>query len=210
MKNIVVIGGGGHARVVISLINKLPDYRLLGFTDIVTKKDILSAPYLGDDGVLESVLREHDQCCAALGIGNTMISNLRLERAKALVEMGFELPVLISPTSVINEDVDIGEGTVVCDSAVVMTGTRVGMACILNTDCLIDHECHVGDGVHLAPASVLCGGVKVRELAMIGAGAVVIQGLEVAERCLVGAGTTVTKDLVESGVYVGTPARKIQ
>ncbi|MEZ5543316.1 MAG: acetyltransferase [Pseudomonadota bacterium] len=208
MKDIVVVGGGGHARVVISLIRKLAGYRLLGFTDTAPRPDILSVPYLGDDGVLESLLREHATCCAALGLGNTGISDLRVKKATALVEMGFELPVLVSPAALVNEDVRFGAGTVVCDAAVVVTGARIGMACILNTGCTVDHDCHVGDGAHLAPGVVLCGDVQVGELAMIGAGAVLKQGVRVAARCLVGAGATVTDDLPEAGVYIGTPARQ--
>ena len=209
MKNIVVVGGGGHARVVISLIKKLAGYKLIGFTDPEQNADLLAVPYLGDDGELEAVLRDHDPCCAALGIGNTSISDRRVKKAAQLVEMGFDLPALISPAAVVNEDVSIGDGTVVFDAAVVVTGARIGTACILNTGCCVDHDCRVGDGVHLATGSVLSGGVEVGRLAMIGAGAVVIHSRKVSECCLVGAGATVTTDLTEAGVYVGTPARRL-
>ena len=209
MKNIVVVGGGGHARVVISLIKKLAGYKLIGFTDPEQNADLLAVPYLGDDGALEAVLREHAPCSAALGIGNTSISDRRVKKAAQLVEMGFDLPALISPAAVVNEDVSIGDGTVVFDAAVVVTGARIGTACILNTGCCVDHDCRVGDGVHLAPGSVLSGGVEVGRLAMIGAGAVVIHSRKVSECCLVGAGAAVTTDLTEAGVYVGTPARRL-
>ena len=210
MKNIVVVGGGGHARVVISLIKKLGRYKLVGFTDPEQSAEMLDVPYLGDDGALAAVLRDHAPCSAALGIGNTSISDRRVKKAAQLVEMGFDLPALISPSAVVNEDVSIGDGTVVFDAAVVVTGARIGAACILNTGCCVDHDCRVGDGVHLAPGSVLSGGVDVGRLAMIGVGAVVIQNRKVSECCLVGAGATVTTDLMEAGVYAGTPARRLE
>lgn len=208
MKNIVVVGGGGHARVVIGLIRRLAGYRLLGFTDPQPVAPLLSAPYLGDDRVLRDILQAHGPCSAALGIGNTGISETRVRKAEQLVDMGFELPALVSPAAVVAEDVTIGAGTVVLDAATVVTGASIGSACILNTGCIVDHDCHVGDGVHLAPGSTLCGGVEVGQLAMIGAGAVVIQYRKICERALVGAGATVTSDLSEPGVYVGLPARR--
>lgn len=207
MKDIVVVGGGGHARVIISLIKKLPQYRLLGYTAIEQGTELLSAPYLGDDSMLEPLLRKQSSCSVALGIGNVLISDQRLKIAAQLANMGFDLPVLISPAATVNEDVCIGNGTVVFDGVVIATGARIGKACILNTGCTVDHDCLVDDGVHLGPGSVLSGGVQVGNLALIGAGAVVIQNRKVAERCLVGAGATVTTNLDEAGVYVGTPAR---
>ena len=210
MKDIVVIGGGGHAKVIISLIRKLDGYKLLGFTDREPRADLLGVPYLGDDRQLEILVRDHSPCSVALGTGNTDVSTQRVDMAQRVLAMGFELPALISPSAVVNEDVSLGDGTVVLDGAIVVTGARVGSGCILNTGCTVDHDCRVGDGVHLAPGSVLSGGAEVGRYSFIGAGAVVIQYRKISERCLVGAGATVITDLEEAGVYAGTPARRLE
>lgn len=207
---IVVLGGGGHARVVISLIRKLPDLQLLGYIDPRPGPALLGAPYLGGDDELPRLLAEHSGCGAALGIGNTAISSLRLQIAERLLKQGFALPPLVSPVATVNEGVELGAGTVVCDGAIVATGTQVGVACILNTGCVVDHDCRVGDGVHIAPRAVLSGGVELGELSMVGTGAVVIQSRKIAAGCFVAAGATVTRDLPESGLYAGTPARRMQ
>lgn len=207
MKDIVVVGGGGHGRIVISLVRKLPGLRLLGYTDLNPGPPVLGAPCLGGDEVLEKLVRERPGCCAALGIGAIAVSPRRLEIIGKLQDLGYELPALVSPAAIINEDVVVGAATVICDGAVLASGTRTGMACILNTGCVVDHDCRLGDGVHLAPGAVLCGGVQVGDLSMVGAGAVVIQERRIADRCLIAAGATVTRNLTEPGIYVGTPAR---
>lgn len=208
MKPMVVIGGGGHAKVIVSLVKKLGRYRLLGFTDQSSKPDLLEIPYLGDDRHLEVLIRDYHPCYAALGLGNTGVDTRRSDLAMQLTSLGFKLPALISPSAVVNEDVSIGDGTVVLDGAIVGAGARIGSACILNTGCIVDHDCRVGDGVHLAPGCVLSGGVEIGRDTFVGAGAVIIHYLTVADRCLVGAGATVTRALSEPGVYLGTPARR--
>ena len=209
MEHLVVIGGGGHARVVISILKKLKQYHLLGYTDNIPGTDILGIPYLGDDRLLPDLAQEYAPCFAALGIGNTSISSSRLELLEYLKEHGFKIPTLISPTAVINEDVEIGDGTVICDHVVIETGTRIGNACILNTASTIDHDCIIKDGTHIAPGAILCGHVEIGSLSMIGAGSVIIQTKKICDNCLIGAGSIVTKDLLEPTTYCGSPAKPI-
>lgn len=209
MKDIVVIGGGGHGKVVMSLVRKLTTYRLLGYTDKAARQPVLGVPCLGGDEVLHGLMATGQSFCVALGLGNVGISGRRLEVARELLARGIELPPLVSPAAVVNEEVVVGPGTVVCDGAVIAAGSRIGAACIINTGSVIDHDCRIGDGVHIAPGAVLCGDVAVGELAMIGAGATVIQGRRVSARCLVAAGATVVRDADISGLYAGTPARMI-
>lgn len=208
-KNIVVVGGGGHARVIISLIRKLASFNLLGYTDPAPGESILGVPYLGDDQQLALMANDTTPCAVALGIGNTAVSSRRSELAQQLVARGFELPALVSPAATVNEGVTVGPGTVIFDGVVVATGTQIGAACILNTGCVVDHDCRLGDGVHIAPGAVLCGGVSVGDFSMIGSGATVIHGCRVAARCLVGAGATVVTNLDCPATYVGTPARPV-
>jgi UDP-perosamine 4-acetyltransferase len=210
VKDIVVIGGGGHGKVVISLIRKLATFRLLGYTDTAARQPVLGVPCLGGDEVLHALESAGKPFCAALGLGNVAISGRRLDMARGLLARGIELPPLVSPAAVVNEDVEVGPGAVVCDGAVIAAGARIGTACIINTGCVIDHDCRIGDGVHVAPGAVLCGDVAIGELAMVGAGAVVIQGRRVGARCLVAAGATVARDADVPGVYAGTPARMIR
>jgi UDP-perosamine 4-acetyltransferase len=203
-----VLGGGGHAKVVITVL-KRSGYDILGYTDAADRGAILSVPYLGTDARLAGVLLDHPRCGAVVGVGKIDVSPRRSAIQSEAVALGFEFPPIVSPHAVINEGVRLGAGTVVMDGVVVNSGTEVGQACILNTNSSVDHDCRIGRNVHVAPGATLSGGVTVGDDCMIGTGSTIIQGLKVCADCLVGAGATVVTDLTEPGTYVGTPARRL-
>lgn len=208
MAEIVVVGGGGHATVVVSVLKK-SGYTVLGYTDAKNHGDILGAPYLGDDLALSELVQAHPGCQAILGVGKTDESSSRSQLQSQVRALGFIFPVVVSPAAVVNEHVTVGAGTVVFDGVVVNTGTAMGDCCILNTSCIVEHGCDLGNNVHVSPGAVLSGGVKIGANCMIGAGAIVIQCVNICPDCLVGAGCTVLEDIPSPGVYVGTPARWI-
>jgi UDP-perosamine 4-acetyltransferase len=210
MEEIIVIGGGGHAKVLISLLGKLGTYAVLGYTDNVRGEAVLAAKYLGEDGELGEIKKKHPRAAAAIGFGGVEISEERARMKARLEALGYVLPAIVSPHAVVNEGVEIGKGTVVFDGVIIQTGTRIGECAILNTACSIDHDCVIGDFVHIAPGVTLSGGVKVGRNCIVGAGATVIQYRTVGADCLIGAGATVIEDCLEPGVYVGTPARRKQ
>jgi sugar O-acyltransferase (sialic acid O-acetyltransferase NeuD family) len=203
-----VLGGGGHAKVVISVL-KQSGYHILGYTDQQDRGAILSVPYLGTDAVLAGVLRSHPRCHAVVGVGKIDVSPRRVAFQSEVLALGFEFPAVVSPRAVVNEGVRLGPGTVVLDGVVVNSGTEVGCACIFNTSSTVDHDCRIGNNVHIAPGATLSGGVTIGDNCMIGAGSTIIQGLSVSADCLVGAGTTVITDLTAPGTYVGNPARRL-
>lgn len=209
VKKIVVIGGGGHAKVVISLLKKLNEYIIVGYTDPNDYGAVLSVPYLGSDSVLAGIRKKEKVILAALGIGQLTDATLRLNKSAELELLGFEFPSIISPNAVINEDVTIGKGTVVMDGVVINSGSRIGEFDIINTRSSIDHDCIIGDYVHIAPGVTLSGAVKVGSFSLLGTGAVAIQSVEIGDRCSIGAGAVVIHSCPEPGTYVGIPAQKI-
>ena len=205
---IVVLGGGGHAKVLICVL-KQTSCEILGYTDRQDRGLILGTPYLGDDAELENIVRRHGACRALLGVGKVDASARRLTLQEEVETLGFDFPVIVSRNAILNEDVTMERGSVAFDGVIVNSGTRVGRAAILNTNCTVEHDCRLGDNVHVAPGSTLSGGVTVGDHSMIGAGATLIEGVTVCAGCLVGAGSTVVKDLTVPGTYVGSPARRI-
>lgn len=208
MDKIVVIGGGGHAKVLIGVLKKSM-WEILGYTDAHDRGDILGIPHIGDDGVLPEFLRKHEHCRAAVGLGKVDISSARNRLQQENQALGFVFPTIVSPAAVVNEEVELGPGTVVFDGAVVNSGAVIGKGCILNTSSTVEHDCRLGDNVHVAPGAVLSGGVTIGTDSMIGAGAVIIQGVTVCEGCLIGAGAIVLKDIVVPGTYVGNSAKRL-
>lgn len=208
MDKIIVIGGGGHAKVLISVLQKA-DWNITGYTDIKGDEAVLDVPRLGSDAVLENLIYKHSRYNAVIGIGKIDLSNRRLVLQDRFEGLGFHFPVIISPDSVVNRDVLMGAGTVVFDGAVINSGTSTGRACIMNTNCTVEHDCILGNNVHIAPGAILCGGSTIGDNCMIGAGAVVIQKVHISAGCLIGAGAVVVGSLSEPGTYVGNPAYRI-
>lgn len=207
MEKIVVVGGGGHAKVIISLLHKLDQYDVIGYTDTADRGSILGVEYLGDDTRLDRLKNEEPDCRLVLGVGSVGVSHNRLFLKERLHRCGFHWAVVISPHAVVGEDVRIGAGTVVLDGAIIQTGTSIGECAIINTASVIDHDCQVGNFVHIAPGSTVCGGVKIGDHSFIGTGSTVIQYKTITENCLIGAGATVVDDCLTPGVYMGSPAR---
>lgn len=207
MDKIIVIGGGGHAKVAISIMRKLNCYNIIGYVDNIDKGNILETAYLGTDDILAVLIKKQNVDKAVIGVGSMLDNSIRHTLCKKLRNLGYSFPRIISPDAAINEDVLIGEGTLLMDSVVINAGTRIGSFSILNTNSSVDHDCIIGDFVHIAPGATLCGGVKIGNNAFVGAGATIIQYKSIGENCIIGAGAVVVKDCLESGKYVGIPAR---
>lgn len=208
MSKIVVIGGGGHAKVLVGVLKKL-GYRTVGYTDLKNGGTILGAPYLGNDDVLQKLAHEKLQSHAVIGVGKVDMSELRVRLASEVRVLGFELPVIVSPHAVVNEEVELSPGTVVFDGVVVNSGTTAGELCILNTNSTVEHDCRLGDNVHVGPGATISGGVTIGPNCMIGAGSTVSHGVTICADCMIGAGSTVVRDITTRGTYAGNPARKL-
>ena len=206
--SVVVIGGGGHAKSVISVLKKIKSLTIIGYVDLQDKGNILGVKYLGTDSQLPKILKKRPSCGAVIGVGSIKISDKREKIIAMLASLGFRLPPIISPTSIINEDVSIGDGTVIMDGAIINSGTTLGQGVIINTGSLIDHDCYVGDFVHICPGVVLSGGVRVGKNSFLGIASTVSEYKNIGEGCLVGAGAVVTEDCLHPGVYLGIPARR--
>lgn len=209
MDKIVVIGGGGHAKVLISILKKCR-YEVVGYTDHYDLGSILGIPYWGKDSVLKEIREESGVSHAVLGIGKVDCSDSRLRIQEDVKRWGLRFPIITSPRASVNEDVVLGEGTVVFDGAVINSGARIGRNCIINSNSTVEHDCRLGDNVHLAPGATVSGGVAIGDNCMIGVGTCILHSVSISSGALIGAGATVVKNIEFPGTYVGTPAKKIR
>jgi sugar O-acyltransferase (sialic acid O-acetyltransferase NeuD family) len=209
-ESIVVVGGGGHAKVVISILRKLGRYQILGYTDPKNNGVVAGVPYLGPDSKLNGMAVGSKQLNVVLALGQIGRGEQRFKLWTRLGSSALSFPMIISPSAIVNEEVSGGEGAAVMDGAVINPGATIGLGAIVNTHSTVEHDVVLEDWVHVAPGATICGGVTVGRFSMIGAGATVIEGIKIAPGCMIGAGSTVVRDIVEGGVYVGTPARRIK
>lgn len=209
MEKIIIIGGGGHAKVLISIIKKSLQFELAGYVDINDQGEILGAQYLGDDNKLKEIFSQ-GIFNAGVGVGQVTVTQKRFDIVQKIKEIGFKFPVIVSKDAIVNEDVLIGEGSQLFDGAVINSGTRIGNFSIINTKATVEHDCTVGDYCHVATSAVLSGGVEVGDFSMIGSNSVIVQYKKITSKCMIGSGCVVTKNISEEGVYIGNPARKLK
>jgi sugar O-acyltransferase (sialic acid O-acetyltransferase NeuD family) len=210
MEELVIVGGGGHSKVVISIIQKLADYRILGYTDLKDNGPVLGVQYLGSDVELALLAADRQKLCSVLAVGQVGLGKTRHDLFRRLRALNLCFPPIISPDAIVSEHAHCGEGTIVMDGAVINAGASVGTGSIVNTNSTIEHDSILSDWVHVAPGATICGGVKIGEFSMIGAGATVIEGVEITAGCVIGAGATVVRNIMEPGVYVGCPVRQLR
>jgi UDP-perosamine 4-acetyltransferase len=210
MEDLVIVGGGGHAKVVISIAQKLANYRILGYTDLKDNGSVLGVSFLGGDQKLAQLAAGRKKLCAVLAVGQVGLGHPRYELYTRLRVLNLCFPPVISPDAIVSRHATCGDGTVVMDGAVINAGARIGTGSILNTNSTIEHDSILSDWVHVAPGSTVCGGVTIGRFSMIGAGATVIEGIEIAADCIVGAGAIVVRSLSKPGIYVGCPVRQVR
>lgn len=195
-EKIVLIGGGGHAKVVIDAIRVSDKFSIYGIVDPHLKEGltVLGIKVIGSDNILPDVFKKGIKR-AFIGVGSVGDCKIRKDIYKTLKLIGFGLPVIIHPGSIVADSVDFGEGTFVAAGAVINPGSRIGKNVIINTNSSIDHDCELKDFVHIAPGVTLSGGVTVGEETHIGTGAIVIQYISIGKKCLIGAGSTLCRNV---------------
>lgn len=209
MDKIIIVGGGGHAKVVISILKRLNNFEIVGYTDTKDNGPVLDIPYLGPDQVLEEYKLKGVRK-TAMGIGQLKDHRLRMKSAGYAENLGYKFPAIVAPTAIINEDVEIERGTVIMDSVVINPGVKIGAFCIINTKASVDHDCQIGQYVHIAPGVTMSGSVKVGDFTLIGTGASVIQEVTIEESCIIGAGAAVMRNCQAGRTYIGNPAGRLR
>ncbi|HEY2586707.1 MAG TPA: acetyltransferase [Tepidisphaeraceae bacterium] len=206
---IVIIGAGGHGKVVLDILRAAGEEEPVGFVDSSPSRAggrIGGLPIFGPANVLPK-LRQQGVRGAIVAIGDC---RARVQYAAVLREQGFELVNAIHPTSSVSPTAVLGWNVVIAAQAAVCTDARIEDSVILNTACVVDHESEIGAGVHVCPGAHLAGRVRVGAGAWIGIGANVIQCLSIGEHAMVGAGAVVIRDVPAHSTVVGVPARVIK
>ncbi|CAN5373247.1 acetyltransferase [soil metagenome] len=196
----VFYGASGHAKVVIeSWIESGGDIN--GIVDDNEKvTSLMGLPVVGSFAKEKDVLGDEE---FIISIGSNAI------RKKIVGNINVNYGRVIHPKTTLSATCTIKEGTVVMAHVVVNAHTVIGKHCILNTSSSVDHDCVIGDFVHIAPGTVLCGNVTVGEGTLIGAGSVVLPGVKIGSWVVIGAGSVVTKDVGDHITVAGNPAKRI-
>ncbi|MGE5505910.1 MAG: acetyltransferase [Actinomycetota bacterium] len=204
---VVVIGAGGHAKVVIETLRAAGQQVTAALDADPARHGTLvhGVPIAGGDEWLDG--RDAASVLLANGIGSTGKPGPRARVFDALKGKGFAFVTVVHPAAVLASDVVLEEGAQVMAGAVLQVGCRIGANAVVNTGAVVDHDCLIGRHAHVAPGAVLSGSVVVGEGAHIGTGAAVIQGVSIGAGAVVGAGAAVVADVPAQALAVGVPAR---
>ena len=207
---VIVLGGGGHAKVLMETLQQQSQV-VLGFTstDVQTAgRDVLGIPALGTDDDLLARFAPAEVVLVN-GVGSVGLPDVRTHLYQKFVATGYRFLPVIHSSAVVSPTASVGEGTQVLAGAVVQTEARIGQNVIINTKASIDHDSVIADHVHIAPGVTVCGGVRIGEGCHIGAGATIVQGVEIGRDSIVGAGTLVLGDVPPGSLIMGVPGRRV-
>ena len=195
MSALVLLGGGGHCRSVIDVIEQTGLYSILGVLEKkgVTRPDVVGYPLLGIDHDLPMFIERN--CEVVVTVGQIKTSEPREQVYLYAKEMGAQLPVVVSPQAYLSCHAKVGDGSTFMHGAIVNCNAEIGENCIINTRALVEHDAKIGSHTHIATGALINGGVQIGQRCFIGSGAVIHNDIDVGDGCLVGAGVTVQTDL---------------
>ena len=207
--NVVIVGAGGHGRVVLEILRRAGTHTPIGFIDADTSRagtQLDGLPILGPVNMLPK-LRRQDVRGAIIAIGDNRV---RATYAELVLQSSLELVNAIHPAAIVSPTVRMGVNIVIAAGSIVGTDVHLAESAIVNTGAIVDHECRIGQAVHVSPGVVLAGRVQVEEGAFIGIGARVIPCMKVGSHSTIGAGAVVIEDVPAHATVVGVPGRVVK
>jgi sugar O-acyltransferase (sialic acid O-acetyltransferase NeuD family) len=200
--NTFLFGASGHAKVILDIL-KLKKRIVKGiFDNNPTAKELLKIPVYKSEE-LNSIRNPTDKIIIAIGD-----NELRKKKVEQLE--GILYTTAIHPSSVVSNNVNIGEGSVIMATSIINTGAKIGKHVIINTGALIEHDCNIDDFAHVSPKAALAGNVTVKEGAQVGINSSVRQGITIGKWAIIGAGSVIVKDVPDYAVVVGNPGKIIK
>lgn len=206
--NTIIIGAGGHARVVCSILDSSdPNVNVVGFVDFIPhdpEETIYGRNIIAELHELPDILANKVAVAGIVGIGD---NETRKSRYNLLKQHGFITINAIHKTANIERDVQLGKGVVVCSGAYLCPMTSIGDNTIINTGTIIEHETQIGNHCHIAPGVNIAGRVKIGDGTFVGIGSTIKEYVKLGANVTVGAGTVILEDVPDNAVVVGSPAR---
>lgn len=189
MKKIILIGGGGHCRSVIDVIEQESQFQIVGIIDKPNflGSKILGYKVIGNDHDLKKIAKKFKY--ALITVGHIKSHILRLKLFTLAKKAGFKFPSIISPNAYVSKHSKIGNGTIIMHHAIISANTIIGDNCIINSKALIEHDCLISNHCHISTSTIINGGVKIGSKCFIGSNVTTKNNIEIRANSFVKAGT---------------------
>jgi sugar O-acyltransferase (sialic acid O-acetyltransferase NeuD family) len=222
-EKLVLLGGGGHCKSCIDVIQEEGRFEIVGIVEgvptslealVITAKagipshSVLGYPVIGTDADLPELVKKYRNFL--ITVGQISKPAVRIKLYETIRSLGGHLPVIVSPHAYVSRSALIGAGTIVMHNVVVNAEAHIGVNCILNTGALIEHEAITGDHCHISTYAILNGQCTVGSRTFIGSRTVLANNISIPDDTLVSAGSVVLRTLEQPGTYIGNPLRKIR
>ena len=206
----LILGAGGHGRVVLDILLQTGQHQVVGFLDNnrnIYGRRIDGIPVLGTIEDLAELARQFNVAGVIIAIGD---NGVRRGLARTVDALSIDLVNAIHPSAALARNATLGRNVVIAAGVVVCAHCQIGDSVILNTGCIIDHQTMIGEGSHICPGVRIAGRVNVEPGTFIGIGATIIPKVTLGCECIVGAGAVVIDDIPPLATVVGVPARQIK
>ena len=191
MKKILLIGGGGHCKSVIDVIEQEERFEIAGIVDKpkLLGSKVLGYPIIGNDSDLSNLVKKYQY--ALITVGQIRSPSLRVKLFNLANEAGFILPSIISPNAYVSQHTSIGNGVVIMHNALVNANAVIGDNCIINSKVLIEHDCQIFDHCHISTNATINGGVVVESGCFVGSGSITKESITIQKNSFIKAGSLV-------------------
>ena len=189
MNDIILIGGGGHCKAVIDVIEQEGRFKIIGIVDKSEPlgADILGYSVIGDDSDLDDLAKKY--LYALVTVGQIKTPLLRMRLFELAEKSGFILPSIVSPRAYVSKYTTVGKGTIIMHDALINANAQIGENCIINSKTLIEHDCVISNHCHISTNTTINGGVVVKSGCFIGSGVTTKESITITENSFVKAGS---------------------
>ena len=196
MKKIILVGGGGHCKSCIDVIENENKYKIIGIIDN-NKNSLLNYKVFRESYINKKLIKNN---YSLVTVGHIKNYKLRVKLFNKLRNLGFKIPTIISPSAYISKHAVIGKGTIVMHGVIINAGVKIGNNCIVNTNSLIEHDVVIGDHVHISTEVTINGGVVIGNKVFIGSRSIIKDNIGIGDCSIVGANLYIKKNLKKNSL----------
>lgn len=207
-REIVLVGGGGHCRACIDVIEQENKFKIAGIVDVKERvgEKVLGYKIIAGDHELTKLTKSFGYFL--ITIGQIKSVDKRVEKFTLLKRYSASFPTIASPLAYVSKHAAIDEGSIILHGAIIGPGVRIGKNCIINTRVDIEHDVKIGNYCHISTGCTVNGDCSLGSKIFVGSNTVINQGVSITDDIIIGSGSVVTKPIEEKGTYYGAPSRK--